>query len=208
MSDASETSAANREFVALAEAWPRPLIAAGRAERLARWWCESRLAAVEAGAAPFPRRAVTPTLWHALFEARRARRLCRGLESAEETLANQQRGLRQAPAARVALGARRISRLLVVSEDGSARFYRQVEKLCVRHASRLEALVLECDEVELGRAIFGPGQLARAVLLDHKDVVLRFLEILEASLADPQAEDSDPSREPGSSGPDASSGHG
>ena len=113
----------------------------------------------------------------------------------------QERGLRQAPASRVVPGARRISRLLVVSEDGAARFYRQIEKLCSRHGSRLEALVLECDEVELGRAIFGPGQLARAVLLDHKDVVVRFLEILEASLADPQPDDSDAFREPTSEGP-------
>jgi hypothetical protein len=192
MSDASEAGAANREFEALAQAWPRPLIAAGRAESLARWWCESRRAAIELGAAPFPRRAATPALWHALFEARRVRRLCRGLEGAEAALARQERGLLRAPATRVAPGARRISRLLVVAEDGAARFYRQIEKLCSRHGARLEALVLECDEVELGRAIFGPGQLARAVLLDHKDAVVRFLEILEGSLADPQADDADP----------------
>ena len=80
MSDASETGAANLEFEALAQAWPRPLIAAGRAERLARWWCESRVAAIERGAAPFPRLPATAALWRALFEARRARRLLRGLE--------------------------------------------------------------------------------------------------------------------------------
>ncbi len=201
MSDASETGAANLEFEALAQAWPRPLIAAGRAERLARWWCESRVAAIERGAAPFPRLPATAALWRALFEARRARRLLRGLESAEQALATQQRGLQQAPATGVGAGARRISRLLVVSEDGSARFYRQIEKLCSRHAWRLEALVLACDEVELGRAIFGPGQLARALLLDHKDVVVRFLEIVEGSLADPQADDSGPFRQPTSVGP-------
>jgi hypothetical protein len=201
MSEVSGTAATDREFEALAEAWPRPLIAAGRAESLARWWCESRRAAIELGAAPFPRRPATPALWRALFEARRARQLCRGLEGAEEALAMQERGLRQAPAARVASGARRISRLLVVSEDGAARFYRQIEKLCSLHGARLEALVLECDEVELGRAIFGPGQLARAVLLDHKDAVVRFLEILEASLPDPQADDPDRLREPTSADP-------
>ncbi len=201
MSDASDTAVADWEYEALAQAWPRSLISAGRAERLARWWCESRLAAIRRGAAPFPRLAATPALWRALFEARRARRLCRGLESAEAALAMQERGLRQAPATRVVPGARRISRLLVVSEDGSARFYRQLEKLCGRHASRLEALVLECDELELGRAVFGPGQRARAVLLDHKDVVVRLLEILEASLAESRADACDPCREPTSAGP-------
>jgi len=59
-----------------------------------------------------------------------------------------------------------------------------VEKLCRRHAARLEAIVLECDEVELGEAIFGPGRAARAVLLDHKEAVVDFLATLEAELSD------------------------
>jgi hypothetical protein len=185
MKDLSHPGVADLGSEALAQAWPRTLIAAGRAEGLARWWCESRLAAIERGAAPFPHAVATAELWHALFEARRARRLCRGLESAQEALAIQERGLRQAPATQVtAAGARRISRLLVVSQDGSERFYRQIEKLCNLHVVRLEALVLECDEDELGRAIFGPGQPTRAVLLDHKDAVVRFLEILGDSFVD------------------------
>jgi ribosomal protein L7Ae-like RNA K-turn-binding protein len=167
------------EIDALAASWPRPLIAAGSSEAVARWWCESRVSAITAGEPPFARHRATPALCSALFEIRRARWLVRGLEEAAKALSAQHQGLKQAPAAQVEAGKRRISRLLVLSNDGSDRFYRDVEKLCRAHSVRLEAVVLECDEVELGEAIFGPGRAARAVLLDHKEAVVHFLETLE-----------------------------
>jgi len=166
------------EIEALAASWPRPLIAAGMAGDLSRWWCESRESAVSESKPPFARHPATPALRSALFEARRARWLVRGLEEAAKALAVQQEGLKHAPATQVEAGRRRISRLLVLSNDASDRFYREVERLRRDHAVRLEAIVLDCGEVELGEAIFGPGRAARAVLLDHKEAVVRFLEIL------------------------------
>jgi hypothetical protein len=180
----------NDEIEAVAAAWPRPLIAAGSAQALARWWCESRAAAVAASEPPFARHPATPALGRALFEIRRARWLVRGLEESAKVLSAQQAGLAQAPAAQVEAGRRRISRLLVLSSDGSERFYRDVEKLCRAHAARLEAVVLEADEIELGEAIFGPGRAARAVLLDHKDAVVLFLENLDIGTGASASEDS------------------
>jgi hypothetical protein len=175
--------AMSEEIEALAASWPRPLIAAGTADALARWWCKSRAAARAASEPPFARHPATPALRSALFEIRRARWLVRGLEEAAKTLAAQQEGLKHAPAAQVEAGKRRISRLLVLSNDGADRFYREVEKLCAAHPARLEAVVLECDEVELGEASFGPGRAARAVLLDHKEAVVHFLETLDVGHA-------------------------
>lgn len=180
----------NDDIEALAASWPRPLIAAGSAEAVARWWCERRASAISAGEPPFPRHPATPALGRALFEIRRARWLVRGVEEAAKALSAQQEGLEQAPAAQVEAGRRRISRLLVLSNDGSDRFYRDVEKLCRAHSARLEAVVLECDEVELGEAIFGPGRAARAVLLDHKEAVVHFLETLEVGALESASEDS------------------
>jgi hypothetical protein len=166
------------EVAALAEAWPRPIIAEGYSESLALRWCRSRRAAIQAGAPPFARHLATAALQSVLFEARRARWLHRSLEDAEKTLAAEQQGLDQSPATRVAGGGRRISRLLIVSNDGSARFYRDVEKIERNHRARLEVLILDCDEVGLGEPIFGPGRTARAVLLDHKTAVMEFLHAL------------------------------
>ena len=76
----------------------------------------------------------------------------------------------------------RVSRLLVVASDGSPRFFRQVEQLRTEHAPRLEVLLLECDAPTLGAQLFGRGREARAVLIDHKDAVARFLAVLERQL--------------------------
>lgn len=164
---------------ALSAALPRALIADGRAGALARWWVTSRAAAIAAGLPEIARHPLGPDLRDALFEIRRARRLERGLEGAESRLASEEAGLKSAAAVRGESQALRISRLLVVSGDASERFYRQVEKLRSRFENRLEVLVLECDEEELGAAAFGPGRRARAVLIHHKEAVVRFLYALE-----------------------------
>lgn len=166
----------------LAGAMPRALIAEGRAESLAVDWVQR---AEQARADGFPALARYPLdsgLGVALFEARRSRRLVRGLEGAEAALESQERGLALAAAARPDSGQRRISRLLIVSADGSSRFYDQVGRLLERYRARLEVVLLECDESQLGGAAFGPGRRARALLLEHKQAVTDFLVRLPVGL--------------------------
>jgi hypothetical protein len=167
------------EIGALHAAMPRPLIADGSASALADWWVRSRSAAHVRGLPRFARHAMSPVLQNALFEARRARRLERGLEGAEKRLETEQAGLRHAARARGEPEPVRISRLLLVSGDGLERFYREVEKLRARFENRLEVLLLDCDESALGGAGFGEGRRARALLIHHKDSVIRFLSLLE-----------------------------
>jgi len=172
------------------ECWPRALIASGRAERLAAYWRTSLAESAAAGLPPFARHAWSERLADALYEARRARRLVRGLEGAEAQLASEAVGLRArsratAPGVGEAEGeASRLSRLLVVTEDGAPRFYRAVESLRRRHAGRLEVLVLACDEVRLGERLFGRGRRARAVLIAHKESLVRFGEALWSGLGE------------------------
>jgi hypothetical protein len=113
-----------------------------------------------------------------LVDARRARRIVRGLEAAEASIEAQARGVRS-QSGEASAGRRRISRLLLVSEDGSPRFYRNIEALVRRSDATLEVLILTCDEHALGAAVFGPGERARALLLDHKEAVVRVLLGLE-----------------------------
>jgi hypothetical protein len=173
---------------ALAARWPRQLIAEGRGERLARWWLDSQAAAVAAGHPPFARASFALALADELFEARRARRLVRGLEGAAQQLAAEQAGLPPSPPPDRPAELPRISRLLVVSEDGSERFYRQINNLKNQYSNRLEVLVVACDESELGRASFGGDRRARAVLLDHKDSVIRLLARLDRLLLEESAD--------------------
>lgn len=160
----------------LARAMPRHLIALGRADVLAADWVSRVRDAVAAGGPALPRYPMSPVMEETLFEVRRAGRVVRGLEDVETALAKEEAGLSRAAATRTQSGHPRISRLLIVSADGSERFYRQVDQVKRRYAHRLEALLVEGDEFDLGGAVFGSGKRARAVLLDQKDAVIHFLE--------------------------------
>ncbi len=167
------------ECRALAEAWPRSIIADGTATALAAWWVGSRQRAAALGLPRIARHAMNRSLGNGLFEARRARRLERGLEGAATRLAAEAAGLEKVSDSRSGPASARISRLLIVSVDGSERFYREVEKLRERYASRLEVLLLDCDEETLGAFAYGSGRRARALLIHHKDAVVRFLSMLD-----------------------------
>lgn len=178
-------SQVDREARALASRWPRILIEQGAADSLAARWAASRSAASAAGRPAFAHHPLTPELSSALFEARRSRRLVRGLEAAEEALEAQALGVRRVasdagPGAASPPAADRISRLLLISSDGSGRFYRNIHALMRKYGAMLEVLLVTCDELELGAAAFGKGQRARALLVEHKEAVVRVLDGLEA----------------------------
>jgi len=98
-------------------------------------------------------------------------RLVRGLESAEHKLAAEEHGLGLADRQSGVLRGGRISRLLVLADDGAERFYRQVEKLLRRHGARVLALRLKVNAETLGEMLFGPGGRALLLMLDHKEAV-------------------------------------
>jgi hypothetical protein len=118
---------------------------------------------------------LTPRLIAALKSVHQAGQVVRGLELAENRLAREQRG--QSISDRKTGNSRgeRVSRLLLLSNDGSVRFYRNVEGLLRRHAPRVLAVLLECDSATLGELLFGPGSLARLLLLEHKEAVSHVL---------------------------------
>ena len=140
----------------------------------------------------------------ALRSAVQSGRVIRGFEAAESKLAAEERGLKLAPigshpgttmpevAAQAdgtttsesatptsgdAAPARnvRISRLLLLANDGSPRFYRNVDALLRRHGSRLFALRLDLDALPLGSLLYGPDRLTRLLLIEHKDAVAAVL---------------------------------
>lgn len=166
----------------LAGRWPRELIQAGEAEALAERWVESREAARTAGRPAWAGGALTPALVAVLFEARRARRIVRGLEDAEAALKAQALGVRGAVGPGAPGGADRISRLLVVSQDGSDRFFRKMDSLHRQYGNMLEVYVCACDEQVLGTAVFGADRRARALLVDHKEAVVQALRAIAGAL--------------------------
>jgi len=123
---------------------------------------------------------LAPALEAALKSAFSAGRIVRGLETAARVLATEEHGLKHVDRTTGVGRGRRISRLLVLADDGSERFYREVESLLRRHAPRVLALRSSADERALGRLLFGPDQVARLLLVEHKDAVSAVLLALAA----------------------------
>ena len=118
-----------------------------------------------------PSAAMTRELTEALRSAYSAGQVVRSLENAERKLAAEERGLQMADRQSGAPRGVRVSRLLLMANDGSERFYRQVETLLLRHGPRVLAVRLEIDERGLGELLYGPGQVARLLMMEHKQAV-------------------------------------
>jgi hypothetical protein len=131
----------------------------------------------------------------ALQAAFSAGRIVRGFETAERALAAEEKGLKHVDRTSGIERGRRVSRLLVLADDGSERFYREVEFLLRRHAPRVLALRLSVDERTLGLLMFGPGQVARLLLVEHKDAVSAVLLALASHWS--EEEDAPPGSVPG-----------
>ena len=122
-----------------------------------------------------PMIAFNPTLAEVLRIADRAGQLVRSLEGAERKLAAESRGLNLVDKKSGVIRGERVSRLLVLADNGTERFYRQVEKLLRQHGPRLLALRLDLNGESLGQMVFNPGQRVLLLLLDHKEAVSAML---------------------------------
>ena len=127
-----------------------------------------------------PRAELTPELKAALTGAFLSGQIVRGLEEAQGALAAEERGLQNVDRKTGVARGQRVSRLLVLADDGAERFYRNVEGLVRRHAPRVLALRLSADERTLGNLLFGPDQVARLLLVERKNAVSAVLLALVA----------------------------
>ena len=107
--------------------------------------------------------------------AHRAGRVVRGLETAERTLAAEARGMSLVDKSSGVKRGSRVSRLLLLANDGSDGFYRQVENLLKRHNHRVLAIRLDVDAAALGAPLFGAGRTTRLLMIQHKEAVAEVL---------------------------------
>jgi hypothetical protein len=140
-----------------------PLVLERLAAATARLWPGGALAVLDV--------TLDDALLEVLRHAVEHERITRGLESAERALDAEARGLDAADRNAGTTRGARISRLLLLANDGAERFYRHVESLLARHAERAIAVRLDVDSATLGARVFGPGAVAKLVMLDHKQAV-------------------------------------
>lgn len=107
--------------------------------------------------------------------------LLRGLETASDTLTAERRGLAALEAAVAARQGQRVSRVLLVANDGAERFSRQLERLAIAHAPRVLVCIVDVPSETLGELLYGAGAVAKLVMTGHKDAATRILLALAAS---------------------------
>ena len=111
----------------------------------------------------------------ALYSARRSGRLIRGFEDAEKKLTSERKGIESVDKKKGMARVERVSRMLVMANDGSDRFYRQARRLIDQNSPRVMAIHLEMTSFEVGKRLFGPGQRALLLLVSHKEAVSNLL---------------------------------
>jgi hypothetical protein len=118
------------------------------------------------------------TLTAVLATAARTGTLVLGLEAAAAALDREEHGLAAVATRGGTQRPSRISRLLLLADDGAERFYRAAERTTLRHASRLLTCRLEAPSRALGRAVLGRDAGVKAVLVRHKDAVVGALRAI------------------------------
>lgn len=113
----------------------------------------------------------------------RTGRIAQGLESIAKLLDDEKKGLLHVQTKTAQAPANRMSRLLLISNDGSERFYRQTENLLKKHGERLWCCRLNASSEELGAIATMGGNPAKAVLIDDKKVLVGFIGNLARALS-------------------------
>ena len=77
---------------------------------------------------------------------------------------------------------KRISRLLLFSNDGAGRLYRHIEQMLKAHSPRLLGCLINMDNNDFGHLITDRDSKIKIVMVEHKAIVC---DILRAMIADP-----------------------
>jgi hypothetical protein len=116
---------------------------------------------------------LTPELRQQIFYAKSLDELIFGYETIAKVLACELKGLKK-----VNNESERVSRLLIVSNDGSKRFYREFEFLLNKHGKRILLCRLDVDS-ELMGYLLGLGQKqVKAIMVNRKNSVVNILKAL------------------------------
>ena len=105
-----------------------------------------------------------------------SRKVQQGLESIGDALDREQKGL-DALAKKASSGPQnpRISRVLLIANDGSPRFLRDCDALLTRYAHRVVGCRLDVTGEALGAAVVGAPKVVRAILVMDKTVAAKVL---------------------------------
>ena len=121
---------------------------------------------------------LTPELREAIFYAKILGEVTIGYDPIEKRLLHELRGLQK-----VGNQGERVSRLLIVTNDGSPRFYRELEFLRKKQGGRVMICRLDTGSVSMGDILGLKETSVKAVLLNRKTSVVNVLRSLSGKKA-------------------------
>lgn len=116
---------------------------------------------------------LNPELRRQIFSAKCRGELIIGSRSVEKTLENELLGLQK-----VNNKSDRVSRLVIVTNDGTPRFYRQLDFLHKKQGERVLICRLDVDSLLMGNILELKDKQVKAILLNRKDSVVNVLKSL------------------------------
>lgn len=114
---------------------------------------------------------LNPELRKNIFYAKSLGALVIGYENIEKELASERKGLQH-----VNNTSDRISRLLLVTNDGSPRFYRELTYLQHKEGARVLICHLNISSLEMGEILAIPAKAVKAILINRKTSVVNVLK--------------------------------
>jgi hypothetical protein len=116
---------------------------------------------------------LNPELRKTLFYAKTTRELIVGYEAITKALANELHGLKK-----VGNQSDRVSRLLIMTNDGSPRFRRGLEYLQKKQGARVLICQLDVDSATMAEILGVKNAVVKVVLLNRKTSVANALKSL------------------------------
>ncbi len=108
--------------------------------------------------------------------------LVQGIEQIAELLKKEQQGLTAQEAKLDQPAGERLSRLILLANDGSPRFYRSAANLVGRYGNRVWICQLDVDAAAFGKAVTAKGSPVKAVMLGDKQTLTQFLGLIADGL--------------------------
>ena len=105
-----------------------------------------------------------------------------GFEAIADKLESERMGIASVRERTDAPYGKRISRLLLFSNDGAGRLYRHIEQMLKAHSPRLLGCLINMDNNDFGHLITDRDSKIKIVMVEHKAIVC---DILRAMIAGP-----------------------
>ncbi len=124
----------------------------------------------------------SPQLETAIFAVQHAEHLLQGLELIKRAMDKETHGLKSISNKTGVPVPERLSRLLLLSSDGSDRFYRQAESVLLANQDRMTGCIISADSEILG-GLFSKKKLPlKALLINDRKALETFLLQVFANL--------------------------